>query len=324
MKIYLGGRFSTGTEIEQAWLDRTGCKYRCFSFANLHPEAMNYSINTIEALDVCIKNKVGIMMDSGAFSFHEMTAQTKRRSKISDSKKTVDMEELQEQFYHNYVEYVKANKKKWDFYVTLDYRMHQPTILKMQKRFVKDGLLPVPVYHGDMGLEWLLKHKEMGCNLIATGLGKSIRGIRFKGRRYYFDRVFNFAAKHDIKIHGLAVTSLGLMTAYPFHSVDSATWVRSSIYGSIAFPDREKNVIYNLHVSKRHITTGVASYNTMPQKQKDMVKETIKDFGFSLKELRSDKDGLEGRHMWNGKVFAHVFDLIDTNIQKHTEWEALI
>jgi hypothetical protein len=206
-RIYLSGRFSTGTKVEAAWLKRTGCKYRCFSFAALHSEAANYSGNAVEALSVCEKRGVGIMMDSGAFSFHKLAAQTRRRSKISDSKKSIDIEKLQNTMYGWYRDYCLANAHKWDFYITLDYKAHQPTIYAMHKRFIKDNLNPVPVYHGDMGVEWLKRYKDdFGCNLIAVGsAGVDVRGKSHKRFRYFFDRVFEFAAKHDLKIHGLAL-----------------------------------------------------------------------------------------------------------------------
>lgn len=325
-RVYLSGRFSTGTEIESAWLKRTGCKFRCFSFANLHPEAVNYSIAAVEALKVCEKNGIGIMMDSGAHTFHKFVAQTKRRSKISDSKKSIDIEALKDVMYGWYVDYCKQNKRKWNFYVTLDYKRHQPTIYRMQRKFIHDGLMPVPVYHGDTELQWLKKYRDLGCKLIAVGTGGDIRGagFNFKRYRFFFDRVFEFCHKHDIKVHGLAITSMGLITAYPWWSVDSSTWVRASIYGMIAFPDRDKNVTYNLHISERKTNSGVASYNNLPKMQRDKITSTIKELGFNLKELRDDKNGLEGRHTWNGMMFANIFNIIDTKKIKHVEWERLV
>lgn len=324
-RIYLSGRFSTGKKIEAAWLKRTGCTHRCFSFATLHPEAVNYSKVSIEALAVCEKKGIGIMMDSGAHTLHAIERQSKQRSAISDKQKTIDAEALKDDMYERYVEYCHENNSKWDFYVTLDYKRHQPTILRMQKRFIADGLLPVPVYHGDKGLDWLSKYKDLGCNLIALSTGNDIRGkVSYKNVRFYFDRVFEYAAKHNLKLHGLAITSLGMLTAYPWWSVDSSTWVRSSIYGMITFPDQDKNTIYNIHISERKSTGQTASYNNMSRRQRHAVEATIKDFGFTLKEIRDAKDGLEGRHDWNGKVFANVFDLIDTTKQKHVAWERLI
>lgn len=323
--IYLSGRFSTGKKLEKAWLKRTGCTHRCFSFAYTHPNGIDYNKQAAIALRVCEKNGIGIMMDSGAHSLHRLEAQSKRRSAISDKKKIIDLVDLKEQMYGQYVDYCKKNGTKWDFYVTLDYLMHQPTIVRMQRRFIKDGLLPVPVYHGDQGLEWLQKHQDMGSKLICISTGGDNRGgISYKKQRFYLDRVFEYATKHNLQLHGLALTSLGILTAYPWWSVDSSTWVRASIFGMLAFPDREKNTTYNVHISERRTKAKVASYNTMSRKQRAMLERKIQDFGFTLEELRDSKKGLDGRHDWNGKVFANIFSLIDISKQKHSEWERLV
>src|SRR6267154_300103 len=98
-RVYLGGRFSTNAKIEKAWLKRTECKFRCFSFANVFPQCFYYSSNVEAAMEVCEKKDVGIMMDSGMASFHKFTDQTRRRSEISDSKKKIDMEALKDTWY---------------------------------------------------------------------------------------------------------------------------------------------------------------------------------------------------------------------------------
>lgn len=322
-RIYLGGRFSTSTKIEKAWLKRTGCKFRCFSFAAVHPECIHYSPNAEAALEVCEKKKVGIMMDSGAFSFRKFASSTKKRGgKVHE----IDPQKLQKEMYKVYRGFCLENAKKWDFYLTLDWRAHQPTIFKMQKRFVKDGLMPWPVYHGDMELDWLKKYQDtFGSNFFGISSASiSFRGKSYKAHRFFYDRVFEYGAKHGMQFHGLAVTSLGLISMYPWFSVDSSTWVKSSIYGMITFPDREKNTIYNIHISDRQTNTSTPSYNNMSRKHRSMVETTIKDFGFTLKELRNGTAALEGRHDWNGMVFANVFDMVDTSVAKHVDWERLI
>jgi hypothetical protein len=322
--VYLSGRFSTDVKIEKEWLHRTKCKYRCFSFANIYPKTVYYSKNAETALDVCEKKGIGIMLDSGAYSFHRWVASTARRGKIADERKDIDIEAMQRRWYRWYSRYCLKHGDKWDFYFTLDYKMHQPTIYAMQEQFIKDGLHPIPVYHGDSDLDWLLKQKELcGKDLIGIGRGLAIRGHRHKGQRFYVDQVFNYGAKHGIKFHGLAMTSLSMISAYPWYSVDSSTWVQSAIFGMLIFPDREKNTNYNLHISERATKTPVASYNTMTSKQQAMVRETITDMGFTMRELRDEKDGLEGRHIWNGYMFANIFDIVDTKKEKVKRWEPL-
>lgn len=51
-RIYLSGRFTTDTKKELAFLKATGCKFRCFSFANVVEDQMWYQEGVAEALKV--------------------------------------------------------------------------------------------------------------------------------------------------------------------------------------------------------------------------------------------------------------------------------
>jgi hypothetical protein len=42
----------------------------------------------------------------------------------------------------------------------------------------------------------------------------------------------NLAIKHNVKIHGLAMTSLKIMTQNNFTSVDSTSWIKESYFGN--------------------------------------------------------------------------------------------
>jgi len=313
-KVFLSGRFSARTpEVELAWLKRTGCKYRCFSFAFCHPAGAFYTKAVERALHVSEKRKIEIMMDSGAHTIHA----DKKKDKL-------DPEELKETMYAEYVPWVKENKDKWAFYVTLDYLRHQPTIFKMQKRFMRDGLRPVPVYHGDSDLTWLKKYRDMGFKFICVGTTAEIRGSStHRSKQFFLDRVFDFGAKHDIQFHGLAMTSLSVMLQFPWYSVDSSTWARTAAFGMITFLDKDKNIVYHVHISdqKKASKSKITMYSKLDKHHKRMIDAKIADFGFTIDELRESRDA---RYEYNGKVFSNVFSLIDRSRTMHTNWERLV
>ena len=324
-RIYLSGRFTTGTKIEAAWLKRTGCKYRCFSFANVVKGQMWYNKKSVQALEVCEKKDIGIMMDSGAHSLHKIEAESMRRGSRASGKQTIDIEEEKDKMFKDYVSYVKKNKKKWDFYVTLDFIRHQPSILAMQRKFEGVGLRPVPVYHGDHSLDWMLRYE--GCDLFGIGIYRAFRGKGWRGTRFFLDQLFDFAAKHNFRLHGLAATSLSIMTMYPWWSVDSSTWSKSATFGCINYPDPDKNTIYNLHISERLTNSEVASYNTLQRKQQEMIEEHVKELGFDFKAMRRIKGGEDERHNFNGWVFSNL-DKVGIDFTKQREkaasWERLV
>lgn len=328
-RIYLSGRFTTDTKKELAFLKATGCKFRCFSFANVVEDQMWYQEGVAEALKVCEDKGVGIMMDSGAHSLHKIQAQSKRRNVKAYEKQTISIEKEKELMFKKYVQFCseKNHFKKWDFFVTLDFKRHQPSIFKMQLRFEKEGLRPIPVYHGDHSLDWVMKYKDKGYDLIGVGSSKELRGTGFKGYRYYLDKLFNLGAKHSIKYHGLAVTSLSMLTMYPWWSVDSSTWSKVATFGCITFPDVERNTIYNLHISERQCKAGVTSYNNLPKSQQKLIVKRIEDLGFSIGPMRKIKGGEEHRHTFNGWAMSHLEKLgvdFDKQGQKATKWESLL
>lgn len=321
-RIFLSGRFDVGTDIEIAWLKRTGCRYRCFTYANIDKESKQYNKRVIESLKVCEKQGVKIMMDSGAAGLHNIQRALSSRNRLALAKHAIDTTQIAEGMFQRYCEYCLKNKHKWTFYVTLDFKKHQPTIFKMIKRFEKAGLHPTPVFHGDRTVDWLNKYHDRGYKLIGLGTLASARSRHSpKTYRYFLDKVFDRAATLGMNLHGLAITSLSLMTQYPWWSVDSASWTKTASYGSILFPNIEKNTIENLHVSTRS-SKSAHSYGKMSRKHQQQIAEHVATLGFDIKELRKD---VKARHDFNGFVFSNLSN-IGLNLKKaeSARWETLL
>lgn len=322
IRIFLSGRFDVGTAIETAFLKRTGCKHRCFSYANLDKLNKNYNKRVVESLAVCEKKNVEIMLDSGAASLHNIQAKSKSRKTLAVKTHDIDTTAVANAMVKRYAKFCHEGKDKWAFYVTLDFKKHQPTIMKMQRRFEKLGLRPTPVYHGDKSLDWLNKYADMGYKLIGLGTLLAARNRHNpKSYRFYLDRVFDRAAKLNLDLHGLAITSLSLMTNYPWWSVDSATWTKTASFGSLNMPDFDKGVLFNIHVSEKH-SSSAHSYNKMSRRHRSQIRSTVKELGFDFKLLATD---VKERHDFNGTVFAHLSEYgIDTDDTRRTQWENLI
>jgi len=318
--IYLSGRFTVNAAIEKAWLKRSGCKYRCFSFAVVNPEkikGMPTSAKVVEALKVCETKKVKIMMDSGAYSLHVFQRAQAKRTANAKVKQAIDINALQQQMFDGYVKYCLANKDKWEFYVTLDFKTDQNIIMDMQKKFLAKGLEPTPVYHGDSDIDWLRKHKDMGHSFICIGGARLHPGKH--GLRYYFDKVFNYGAKHNLEYHGLAFTSLDIITSYPFKSVDSSTWSQTAAYGMVLLPDFRRGKFLNFHVSSRR-SSNKNTHHDMSKKQKDYMIELFKQHGFDLKAMH---DSEVERHDWNGYLMSNL-DKFGVKLDIKNTWENLL
>lgn len=322
-RIFLSGRFDVGTKIEKAWLARTGCKHRCFTYANIDIESRHHNKRVIESLAVCEKQGVSIMMDSGAASLHNIQNASRSRSTRNLAKMHLDTTAMAENIFQRYADYCKENKEKWAFFVTLDFKKHQPTIFAMQKKFERKGLSDVtPVFHGDASIDWMNKYHDRGCKLMGISSINSARNRHSPHKfRYYLDAVFNRAAKLNMDLHGLAMTSLSILTQYPWWSVDSAAWTKTASFGSILFPNTAKNVIENVHISNRTSTVS-CSYGKMTRKQQQEIRERVTELGFSIKELRED---VKARHDFNGWVFSNLPKIIDCSVNRSgAKWETLL
>ena len=106
----------------------------------------------------------------------------------------------------------------------------------------------IPVYHRGEPLEWLQKYLDFGTPYI--GFGQTGNGS-MQQQKMYLDTIEPYILDSDrqlkVKTHGFAVTSFQLMARLPWHSVDSASWIKQASYGMAYIPylDREGNWDYS-------------------------------------------------------------------------------
>lgn len=313
--LYLSGNGSSNINEED--LFKMGCKYRCYSYAYTCPGAFYYNKRMNEALATSIKNGVGIMMDSAAHSIHVLQKKGLRR--IKGKFKVNDIDSIKKIVMEHYVEYVKKEGKKWDFYVNFDYVKHCPTVYAIQKELEKKGIRPIPVYHGDMPMEWLERYCREGYKLI--GLGTVKVNSRYREKRDYYDRIFNVLEKHNVLAHGFAVTSLSLMYMYPWYSVDSATWAKTAAYGSILYVDRHRNTIGEVHVTDK-VVGGKTRYEMLPSNIQREIRHEVEDSGFDMEEIRTDG---RARSLYNVHLFCNKIERFKSAVKgDRSRWKSLL
>ena len=238
------------------------------------------------------------MMDSGIISYRGYKRTMLRRGK--DISKLPD----EDTFRELYVEFVKKHQKDWDFCVTVDMKPVAADVLKQHKKIESMGIRPVPVYHGDVDVEWLKRYVDMGYNFICLGgsapaFGGSAAVARTDKRvkSQYLDRVFNFGAKHKVEFHGLGLTSPWTMLSFPWRSCDSSWWSRSAGYGSIMrwndVTDRMSVLHISPKISKAQAKDALFKANKTAMQR---LREELKEEGFDLDLLRDD---FTERHVYN-------------------------
>ncbi len=104
--------------------------------------------------------------------------------------------------------------------------------------YMKDeGLDPLPVFHYGEPWKYLDRMLTFGCSYIGVG---GLVAVPSKDRRAWLDdfflRICDAEGYPTVKTHGFGMTALVLMFRYPWHSVDSTTWIKITANGAIYLP----------------------------------------------------------------------------------------
>jgi hypothetical protein len=295
--IYLSGQFTyPGREKELLWLKRTGCKYRCFSFAYVYDSGFTFSEAMKEQYEITKELDHGVMMDSSAHSFHKLARKSAagkfKQAKVGYIDK---VEALKESVIKSYYDFSKQEAHLWDFQCNFDYVREAPVVYAMQKRLEKMRLHPIPSFHGDAGTYWFEKYVDEGYKMIGIGAA-------FAGRKDYQDEVFNLATKHNILLHGFARTTLPDILGYPWFSVDSTTWLLCGAYGKILFPVPEEDTFTQLHISNNKLN-GKGSHFFMEPSVKKAVRDRVEKLGFDFELLQTN---LYERTTFNAYIMSNL------------------
>jgi hypothetical protein len=302
MRCFLSGWQATNREREQAVIDTGALKYRCFSYGIIVNQPgmgkRSFVPNMIPAYELCLEKGIGIMMDSGAFSYRSWARVYRVQGKDPDAILP------QAQFVDSYVVFCKENQHKWQIFFTLDLEVDAERVFQRHCELEQRGIRPAPVLHGDDNIvEYMRRYADRGYDLIGLGMGGKIHG-NHTGAKRYLEAGFNEAAKHNIRIHGLGMTSAWQVMDFPFWSIDSSSWSRAASTGCILEFDELKNRIQTLHISDQ--TSAKNESIELSGIMMERVREHVEQRGFDFKLLQTD---YVERHKWNAVEMDHMVDV---------------
>lgn len=271
MKIWFAG--NTGVEKREATVCSMGCS-RLFSY---HFVASDF-FNSRAMMNVAVKHKVDLFLDSGAFSAWTQGVEVK----IDD-----------------YIQFIKDHEDVIDVYANLDVigiggkqpnKLTAEMTLKNQKIMEAAGLKPMAVFHfGEpfKYLEYYLKRNDYIALGVAGNSGKKIQPWLDECFSKYICDENGYPKR---KIHGFAVTSLSNMIRYPWFSVDSTSWVVTGRTGFIYVPrfrngkwlydeNSWKIAVSNQSPSMREIGKHIT---TMSPKNQEIALHYITDKGYKI------------------------------------------
>ena len=218
-----------------------------------------------------------LLLDSGAYS-----------AKTQGKKLDID----------DYIDYIKEHQDVFDKFFNLDVigdgdKSYQNYLYMKMK-----GLEPIPVWHAETSVKFLELYLK-DCDYIAIGAisvmsnERTIQSLDNIWKTYLTD-------SKDMpvcKVHGFGLTSLFIMSRYPWYSVDSTSWVQFGRYGVILVPHTrgKNNWVYNenphiITVSSKSPRKGVRGkhFDTLPEDYKEKVVDYIHSRNFTLSDVANN------------------------------------
>lgn len=264
MRIYIAGMYTNGTA------DRQG---------RLYTELMNdYERGIVDSMRYLLESyhyvknpdKVATMrrdgarvfLDSGAFSAFTLG-------------KTIDLKA--------YCDYIKANADVIDFPSVLDGIGDPLLTYQNQCAMEAQGVSALPCFHWGEDERWL-EHYVANYEYITLG---GMVPHSTAENKIWLDRIWSkylcdSSGKPKLKVHGFGMTSIPLMTRYPWFSVDSSSWVQIAFRGAIILP--EYGAVHLSSNSPARKEEGQHLDNMTPPIQA-RIKQIISDRGFDAERL---------------------------------------
>lgn len=216
MKIYLAGERDVDATDERAlWIKYA--KRRLFSYYYHGFKQLCASNQITYSRD---ELHLDMFLDSGAF-----TAFTQKEDLPLEA----------------YAEYVRATYDTWTVCSSLDHIGQGEEAAQRSydnfKALHALGALVAPVWHVREPDKWLARYIKEGHRYILIGgmVPETSRWLKERLDGVWAELLTNKAGEPMVKTHGFGLTDMDLMFRYPWHSVDSTSWLMSGMYGSVMF-----------------------------------------------------------------------------------------
>jgi len=171
-----------------------------------------------------MKKKVSLFLDSGAFSAWS---------------KNIEIN------LQDYIDYIKKVEHIVEVYATLDVIGNPEKTYENQLEMERQGLNPIITLHKGEDMKWLKLYLDRYDYIALGGIAGGVTAVDIET---HLNKCWEIICdtpdrKPRCKVHGFGLTSLRLITRYPWYSVDSTSWVMTSRFGSVYVP-RMKNGKY--------------------------------------------------------------------------------
>lgn len=241
-------------------------------------ESYHY-IKSQKIVDQMREDGASVFLDSGAFSAFTLNA-------------TIDLLE--------YCNFILQNMDLWrkdDNILTVSVLDGIGDPLKTYQNQIameEAGVKPLPCFHfgeDDRYLQYYISNYEYIT--IGGMVGRKTDQLITWLDRIWDKFLISGTGAAKLKVHAFGITSNAIMERYPWHSVDSSSWIQSAAFGNIMFEDGSTMSVSGKsparHVAGQHITT-------LSDLETDVMTDKIKKLGFDPDRL---SDIYESRAVFN-------------------------
>lgn len=260
MKVYLAGE--RALSFGEGW-DRW-VKRRLFSY---HYHGAILGGVPSDQVVLSVQRGWDLFLDSGAYTAHTQGIEL-----------TVEA----------YAAFIHRTKDYWTCVSNLDNTHKQEKITyDNQKALESLGVKVQPVFHTREDPRWLVKYIDEGYDYIFIGgmVPETTAWLRDWLDRLWTKYLALPNGQPRVKVHGFGLTDQSLMFRYPWHSVDSTSWLMTGIFGGCVFmtPTGLRKVVFSA-TSPQRKEMDSWHYQSLPAPLQRQVDAWLEPFGVNAQQ----------------------------------------
>ena len=243
-------------------------------------ESYHY-VNKVKYVESMRKNNAKIFLDSGAFSAYTLNTKIYLAEYCNFIKNNLDVIKIEEGvLLASVLDDIKSPLKTYQ------------NQLAMERLNIK----PLPCFHLGEDPRYL-EYYIANYNYITIGgmlKYSTAQLIELLDTLWEHYLVGNNGFP-KLKIHGFGITNFSIVERYPWHSVDSSSWVQAASFGNIVTP-KFGNIAISNNLKSKHIQGQHAS--TLTEIEKKALYNYLENNGFNYERLCTSHESRATFNLW--------------------------
>lgn len=264
MRLFIAGIYTAGFEVGgKVWQMLNEHEQQLRLKANNLLESYHF-IGSERKQAIVRKGGTQVFLDSGAFSAFTQGAQ-------------IDL--------NAYVKFCRDNEDFIEMASVLDGIGDPQKTYENQVEMERQGVYPLPCFHYGEDERYLEYYIENYTYITIGGLVP----ISKPEQKAWLDKIWsrylcdeNGYAK--LKVHGFGLTTVDMMSRYPWHSVDSSTWIQKAMFGMIRHFGTDRDITVSKESPRKKVAG--AHFENFPQIERERIRADVEALGFDIERLR--------------------------------------